>query len=251
MTDQRLSCVVADDEPRIRERVAELAASNGFVVAAAVADGYSAIEAIARYRPSILFLDIRMPGLSGLEVLARLDKAPDPPATVLVTAYSEHALAAFELAAIDYVLKPLDPERFRVAVTRARAMAHAQQSRAAIERLGEILRDGRPERMTIRDGPRFLRLSPAEVCRFEAMDDYVEVHSDLGRHLVNCRMTHLEHVVPAPPFLRIHRSHLVNLDRVAFADLAAGRSPYLLLGDGTKLPVARARLQEVRDVLAT
>lgn len=249
MTASRLTCVVADDELEIRERVAEMAIANQLIVAAKAADGREAVEAVGLHRPDILFLDIRMPTLNGIDALQALARLPAPPATVLVTAFGDNALAAFELAAIDYVLKPLNPARFRVAVERASANVIAQRSRAAIERLGTVIRDGRPDLMTFRDGTRFLQLSPAQVHRFEGMDDYVEAHSELGRHLLACRLTHLEHVLPKPPFLRIHRSHIVNLDRVTFAETGGGRQSFLRLGGGGEVPVARARLPEVRDTL--
>ena len=244
-----LRCVVADDEPTIRARVASLAAENGLVVVKEAANGGEALAAVARHRPAILFLDIRMPGISGLDVLARLAQLTDPPATVLVTAWGEHALAAFELAAIDYVLKPLDPSRFAVAVERASAIARDRQSRAALDRLGAILRDGRPDKLTLRDGMRLLQLAPADIDRFEAMDDYVEVHSHHGRHLVACRMTHFEALLPSPPFLRVHRSHIVNLDRVISADLSTGRPSRMALSDQTQIPVARSRVAAVRKAL--
>jgi two-component system, LytTR family, response regulator len=247
--DAPLSCVVADDEPTIRARVARFATANGLVVAEEVANGHGALAAVARHRPEILFLDIRMPGMSGLDVLAQLGRLPDPPATVLVTAWGEHALAAFELAAIDYVLKPLDPARFAIAVERASAIARDRQSRGALERLGAILRHGRPDRRTLRDGARFLQLAPSDIDRFVAMDDYVEVHSRHGRHLVNCRMAHLEDLLPSPPFLRVHRSHIVNLDRVVSADLSTGRPSRIALSDQTSIPVARSRVATVRTCL--
>lgn len=249
MTASRLTCVVADDEPEIRERVAEMAIANQLIVAAKAADGREAVEAVGLHRPDILFLDIRMPTLNGIDALQALASLPAPPATVLVTAFGDHALAAFELAAIDYVLKPLDPDRFHVAVERASANVIAQRSHAAIERLGTILRDGRPDLMTFRDRARFLQLSPAQVHRFEGMDDYVEAHSDFGRHLLACRLTHLEQVLPKPPFLRIHRSHIVNMDRVTISETAGSRRSFVRLGEGAELPVARARLQEVREAL--
>lgn len=249
MRASRLTCVVADDEPEIRERVADMAIANQLIVAAKASDGREAVETVVAHRPDILFLDIRMPKLNGLDALREMLTMTTPPATVLVTAFGDHALAAFELAAIDYVLKPLDPARFRVAVERASANAIAQRSRAAIERLGTVLRDGRPDLMTFRDGTRFLQLSPTQVHRFEGMDDYVEAHSDLGRHLLTCRLTHLEHVLPKPPFLRIHRSHIVNLDHVAFFETGDGRQSLMRLGGGGEVPIARARLPEVRDAL--
>jgi len=247
--ESRLSCVVADDEPAIRERIAELAIANQLDVVARVSNGREAVSAVLKHRPAILFLDIRMPALNGIDALRELATMSTPPATILVTAYSDHALAAFELAAIDYVLKPIDTERFRIAVERASANTLAHQSRAAIEQLGTVLRDGRPGLMTFRDGTRFLQLSPGQVHRFEGMDDYVEAHSDLGRHLLACRLTHLEHVVPKPPFVRVHRSHIVNLDRVTSADLGGGRPNLLSVSADAKIPVARARLPEVREAL--
>ena len=246
--DTPRTCVVADDEPPIATRIARLAEAEGLRVLATCADGAEALDAIARLAPDIAFLDIRMPGLSGLDVLARLEAMPDPPACVLVTAYDAHAVAAFALAAVDYVLKPVSRDRFSAAVGRARTTVEGRDAAAQLARLRGVFGGGRPDRITLRDGARLVQLDPGAVARVEAADDYVTLHAGGRAHLLPVRLGALEPLLPSPPFLRCHRSHLVNLDHVTSAD-PTGDGRLMLRIKGSPVPVSRSHVRAVRSHL--
>ena len=244
-SDPVRTCVVADDEPSIASRIARLATAEGLRVLATCANGAEALDAIARLAPDIAFLDIRMPGLSGLDVLARLEAMSDPPVCVLVTAYDAHAVAAFALAAVDYVLKPVAQGRFASAVARARATVEGRDAAAQLARLRGVLADGRPDRISLRDGVRLVQLDPKAIVRVEAADDYVMLHAGGRAHLLPVRLNALEELLPAPPFLRCHRSHLINLDHVAAADPTSDGRLVLRVA-GSAVPVSRGHVRALR-----
>jgi DNA-binding LytR/AlgR family response regulator len=245
--ERRLTCVVADDESLVRGRIVRLAREAGLDVLGEAADGAAAGAMIGSLRPDIALLDIRMPGPSGLDVLAALAAMTSPPAVVLVTAYGEHALAAFALAAVDYVVKPVERDRFAQAVARARSVVLDREARAALLRAQAALGGKRPDRLFFRQGSAILSCPLAQVRAFRAADDYVEADLPGRRSLLSVRMDALEAALPSPPFLRIHRSHLVNLDAALAVRTERGR-PVLELETGAVLPVARGRLACVRQV---
>ena len=238
-------CVVVDDEPEIRTHVARLARANGLTVVGQAANSAEALDLVQHRRPDILFLDIRMPGSSGLELLTDLQSEPEPPVPVLVTAYGEHALAAFELAAIDYIMKPIDRERFALATQRAIEQAQSRQAVATLERLRAACACSRPDVLSFRDGSGIVRLRPADVIRFAAMDDYVEAWTGRRSFLLSVRLSAVTNALPSPPFLQVHRSHLINIDRVARMSIDGGRMS-LLMDDGTVVPVSRSRAADVK-----
>lgn len=239
------TCLVVDDEPEIRAHVARLARSQGLSVLAEAENAGAALDFVRRLSPDIMFVDIKMPGLTGLELLAALRAEAAPPVAVLVTAFEEHALAAFELSAVDYVTKPIDRERFAVAVQRAVELAQGRQARAALQRLNSVLSHSRPEVLSFREGTAVVTLRPSEVIRFAAMDDYVEAHGGNRSFLLSARIAALAAVLPCPPFLQVHRSHLVNMDHLFRLKSSAGRMT-MIMRDGSEVPVSRSRVPEVR-----
>lgn len=247
MSETRITCIVADDEPHIRTRIAELAAQAGLQVLGKAANGTEALALIRHLEPAIAFLDIRMPGLDGLELAERLSELRQPPVVVFVTAYGEHALAAFELSAIDYVVKPVETQRFTRAVDRAKAIAQASTAADALVRLKGALGSERPQRITLRSGAEFISVPPTDIIRFQALDDYVEAHLSTSSHLLSVTMTALETVL-SPPFIRIHRSHIVNIDYIRACSATGGRT-ILEMSDGQPVPVSRSRKTAVLHVL--
>ena len=177
-----------------------------------------------------------------MERLAELDR---PPAVVLVTAYDEHAIAAFELAAVDYVLKPVAHDRFAKAAARAKEAVDLRAASNGLDRLREVIRDGRPERLSLRDGARLVSVSPARIVRVQARDDYAEIHADGRSFLVGVRLSALEETLPSPPFIRVHRSHLVNGDHVYLVRPDADGGHVACLSDGSTVRVSRGRAKEV------
>ena len=242
---RQYTCVVADDEELIRRRVAELALSAGIEVIGSAASGKEAVELIKALAPDIAFLDIRMPEMNGLKAMEALKELDKPPAAVLVTAYDEHAIAAFELAAVDYVLKPISQERFAQAAERAMETVDLRATSDGLDRLRQLIRDGRPEKLFVRDGARLVSISPASIIRVQAMDDYAEIHV-LGRSfLVGVRLSALAETLPSPPFMRVHRSHLVNGDHVDVIRPETDGRRVDCLSDGSTVRVSRGRVKEV------
>lgn len=249
-----LTALIADDEALARRRIIDLLKSRaGVRVVGQCATGTNALEAIHRLNPDVLFLDVQMPGLDGFEVLARL-RPEERPLVVFSTAYDEHALAAFEVHAVDYLLKPFADERFHESLQRVeRAVRNHRigelqdRLRNLVERVVEGTVAGRGdepaspylERFAVPAGERLIVVPARQVDRIEAAGDYVRLHVDADSHLVRGTMATLERRLDPGRFVRIHRSAIVQLDRLS-ALRADGHGAYLaVLRDGTRLPVGR------------
>jgi two-component system LytT family response regulator len=244
--------LVVDDEPLARRKLTALINDVPWATQIGEAcDGAAAVEAVARLRPDILFLDIRMPELSGIEVVERLRKLQPAPAVVFTTAHDQYAVTAFELEAVDYLLKPFGASRFLVALERARQAVETHSTSGMLDRARAALHapsSALPlERIFVRDGSAVVPLSLASIERFEAQDDYVMIHAGGRQYLVSLRVANLDTWLPNPPFLRVHRSHIVNLDHVErMVSLDDSRLEVRMKG-GAKVPVSRVRSQELRS----
>jgi two-component system LytT family response regulator len=242
---------VVDDEPLARRKLAALIAEVPWVVPVGeAADGAAAVEAIARLRPEVVFLDIRMPELSGLQVVDKLAALEPVPAVVFTTAYDQYAVAAFELDAVDYLLKPFGRRRFMMALERARQIVEMRQGTAVLERARGLLDAGATtvnrKRIFARDGSAIVPVIVDEIERIEAQDDYVLIHARTRQYLVSLRIRDLEAWLPDPPFLRVHRSHIVNFDYVERLVGLDGARLEVRMHSGDRVPVSRARSQQIR-----
>lgn len=240
----RLTVAVCEDEPLARIHLRELIAETDTLQwVGEAADGTAAVSLLAELAPDLVFLDIRMPELDGLEVLAQV--AP-PRAVVFTTAYDEHAVQAFELGAVDYLLKPFGKERFDLAVSRAlRALSQdGAETPPVTERLTA---PAAPlARLFARERGRIIPIAVPDIERLEAEDDYVAVHSKGRKYLLTVTMGSLLERLDGGRFVRIHRSHAVNLDFVtALVPFDAGRLN-VELRDGTQLTASRSGTQELR-----
>jgi two-component system LytT family response regulator len=209
--------LIADDEAPARRKLrAHLAGRSGVEIAGEAADGLQTVEAIHELHPDLVFLDIQMPGLSGFEVIESVG-VDAMPAVVFVTAYDEFAVEAFEVQAVDYLLKPFSKERFERALERAlRALEHKEDGHDAVRSLlDRVLAGRRPlRRLVVRTGERMLLVPLHEVLHLEADGNYVKVHTASGVHLLRETLTALEGRLDPERFARIHRSEIVNLDAV-------------------------------------
>ncbi len=234
-----INAIIADDEPLARERVRSVLADElDVAVVAECADGAQALRETQRLRPDLLFLDVQMPRLSGFEVLAGL--SPDPlPVVIFTTAHDEHAIRAFEVNALDYLLKPFTEARFKMALQRARSRLE-EGTGPGEARLKSLLRElhppaGGPGRIMVRSAERILFLKPGEITRVEAAGNYVILHSGREQHILRETLSALESRLQAAGFMRISRSVLVNLACIReIQPVGAGRYA-LLLRDGTRL----------------
>jgi two-component system, LytTR family, response regulator len=246
-----LSVFVVDDEPLARRKLAALVGHVAWAKQIGEAsDGLTALENIRELRPDIVFLDIEMPEISGIEVAERLRKLEPVPAVVFTTAYDRFAVTAFELEAVDYLLKPFGEQRLVAALERARGVVETRGGAANLDRARTVLAESNAraplERIFVRDRGAIVPLALRDVLRIEAQDDYVMIHTRSRQHLVSLRIRDLEQRLPDPPFLRVHRSHIVNLDHVERMVPLDDTRLEVQMKDGVALPVSRARSREIR-----
>lgn len=248
MTDEGralVSALVVDDELIARTGLRDLLADVGWIrCVGEAANGPAAVEAIEQLRPELVFLDIEMPGFTGLDVLRRVTHQPY---VVFTTAYGEHAVTAFELGALDYLLKPFGAERLATALERVRA-ALGEPVPPTADRLAEAMRQGPMSRLFVRSGTAIIPLAVDSVTRFEAWGDYVTAHAERTRHLLHLSLNKLEERLDPARFVRVHRTHIVNMAHVV-AFRRQGRNRLVAeLKDGTTVPVSRAKASSLRGL---
>ena len=261
----RFRTLVADDEPLARAMVAAFLRADPDVESVfECGDAASTRDSIARLHPDIVFLDIEMPGSSGLQIAHDLD--PRGPIVVFITAFSSYATQAFDVSAVDYVLKPFSDRRFGEAVERAKR-------RVRERRLGELAtqvaslsaelrhdENGTPahdtptaapaylQRLAFKDGDRSVVVKASEVVWIEAEDYYVLIHSKQGRHMVRASLASLEQRLDPHRFRRVHRTAIVNVDEVRTMHERGGL--HLTLSDGSEVAVSRSRRSEIEQLLS-
>src|SRR4051812_41022369 len=243
-----LKVVIVDDEPLARAVVREyLGAHPSVEIVAECANGFEAVKAVSELSPDLVFLDVQMPKLSGFEVLELIGREVP---VIFTTAYDQYALRAFEVHAVDYLLKPFGEERFAEALSRARARLLTQEPMP----IEALVADARPrtgplERVLIRDGAQ-VHVIPVEQIDFvEAQDDYVCFKANGRDYLKDQTMAAVEGSLDPARFVRIHRSYLLNIERIARVELYAKDSRVAILRDGRRLPVSRAGYARLSKLL--
>lgn len=262
-----LRVLIADDEPLGRQRLSDLLErQTGVEVVGAAENGEDAVRLIKSLEPDLVFLDVQMPGMSGLDVVRAIG-ADAMPATIFVTAYDQHALKAFELAAVDYVVKPFDDERFASALQRARRIVELEQVGKLSGQLLSLLQGtslqlpGSPtpesrsstpasaeylERIAVESRGQ-VRVVPVKQIDFIlASGPYAELHVGDKRHLIRERMQNLEERLDPKRFIRVHRSAIVRVDLIETLFRAEGGDYALQLKGGVKIKVSRSRVEELQ-----
>jgi two-component system LytT family response regulator len=243
--------MVVDDEPLAREHlIALLADEPDMTVVAQAGGGSEAVRLIKAERPDLVFLDVQMPGLNGFDVLRALP-SDCVPLVVFVTAYDVHAVNAFEVAAVDYLLKPVVEERFRVAVHRALDRALAPQTKDVLTKLSAIADRLPPpagERVPIAVDGRVLFIAPRDIDWVDADDDYLRLHVGKAVHVIRETMTNMEARLKTG-FVRIRRSTLVNVERIREVQPWVKGDYVVILDDGTRLTSGRTYRQRVKELL--
>jgi two-component system LytT family response regulator len=243
-----------DDEPLARERIRQLLHKEPDIdVLGECADGRDAVAAIGRYKPDLVFLDVQMPELDGFGVLEQLDRRAMP-AIVFVTAYDQFALRAFEVHALDYLLKPFDSGRFKKALERARERIQRQPSADLSRRLSELLADlkagpKQQNRLAVKSGGKVLFLKIDEIDWVEAADNYVNLHAGNESHLHRETMSALEARFPADKFMRISRSTMVNIERIKELQPMFHGEYTVILRNGTRLTLSRGYREKLNQLL--
>lgn len=248
---KRIQAVIVDDEELARQVLREfLSAHPEIDIAAECANGFEAVKTVAERKPDLVFLDIQMPKLDGFEVLELIGNEA---AVIFTTAYDNFAIRAFEVHAVDYLLKPISAERFEAALARAKERMGGKMNAAALP-AAELAAAARPpsqfaDRIPVRDGTRVFIVPVAKLDYAEAQDDYVALASEGKKHLKQQTIASLETALDPSRFLRIHRSYIVNLERVARIEPYGKDSHVAVLANGTQLPVSRAGYARLRAYL--
>ena len=245
---KKIRAIIVEDEELARQILREMLQSHPEIeVVAECLDGFAAVKVVPELKPDLLFLDIQMPKLDGFEVLELIG---DEFAVVFVTAYDQHALRAFEVHAVDYLLKPFSAERFEAALDRAKGRIGQKNLPDPAEFAAAGRETGRfAERIVVKDGPRVQIIPVSKLDYAEAQDDYVSLASLGKKHLKQQTISSLEACLDPKHFLRIHRSYIVNLERVAKLEPYGKDSHVVTLNDGTRLPVSRSGYGRLRSLL--
>jgi two-component system LytT family response regulator len=246
VSDDRLRVLLVDDEELARRVLREFLSRDPDVeIVGECANGYEAVRAVSETKPDLLFLDVQMPKLDGFEVLELLDRDV---AVVFVTAFDEHAIRAFEVHAVDYLLKPVGEERLSRALARVR-----EGGLGAGISPGKLAADAKPDapkpadRLLVRDGTRVHVIQASLLDYAVARDDYVELHAGGREYLKHQTLNDLEAQLDPARFVRTHRSYLVNVERIAKIEPYAKDSRIAVLQDGTQLPLSRTGYARIRE----
>lgn len=251
---QKIRTVIADDEPLARRGIrAHLNLEKDIEIVSECRNGREAIEAVTTHAPDLLFLDVQMPELDGFQVVEALG-AERMPAVIFVTAYDRYALRAFEVHALDYLLKPFDEERFAKAVERARRQIERNGLGDLGRRLQDLLADLKPhkyvERLALKSAGRVSFLSVTELDWIEAADNYVRLHAGRETHLMRETMANVEKKLDPGQFLRIHRSRIVNAQKIKQVQPLFRGEYEIMLHDGTRLESGRAYRDQIQKLLS-
>lgn len=245
---RRLTAIVVDDEELARAVLREMLKNHPEIeVLGECANGFEAVKMVTEHKPDLLFLDIQMPKLDGFEVLELIGSDI---AVIFATAYDQHALRAFEVHAVDYLLKPVAPQRFEAALERAKqrmgqpTLPPVNQLAAAAREPGQFA-----ERIVVKDGARVHIIPVSKLDYVEAQDDYVAIASQGKKYLKQQTISSIESLLDTKTFLRIHRSYIVNLERVSKVEPYGKDSHIAILSEGSRLPVSRSGYARLRAVL--
>jgi two-component system LytT family response regulator len=252
----RIRALIVDDEPLARQRIRLLCQNDPLLeVIGECASGVEAVPVIHRERPDVLFLDVQMPEMDGFELL---DQVPREhlPAVIFTTAFDHHAVRAFEKHALDYLVKPLQPDRFKAAVARAREHLENRQASSAARGLLEMLaarQTAAPPRyltrITIRNDARVIVIKTADIDFLESAGNYVAVNVGKEAHILRDTLNSLESQLDPENFLRVSRSAIVNLDRVKELQPMFKGEHIVVLKNGKQLAMTRGLLREVEEAL--
>jgi two-component system LytT family response regulator len=243
---EKIKAVMVDDEPLARESLK--AALEGFEdveIMRECGNGFEAVQAVQELKPDLVFLDIQMPRLDGFDVVELLGK--DAPLIVFVTSYDEYALRAFEAEALDYLLKPVKPERLQKCIQRVRELVK-MDFEPLIDRHHDSMAP--VNRILVRSGYDVVIIPAGDILYIEAQDDYVKVYTREGKsHLKSERMNKLEKMLDARTFCRIHRSYILNVECLKKIEPYSKDSRLAILRNGARLPISRAGYTRLTELL--
>lgn len=246
----KLRVLIVDDEALARNLVKNyLQGLPGVEIAGECENGFEALKMVQEFKPDLLFLDIQMPKLDGFELLEVLEPRPQ---IIFTTAFDQYAIRAFEMNAVDYLLKPFSKARLEQALEKARKLkADSSKPTKSIDRLSQQVEDDRKEleRVITRLGPKITVIPVDRIFYLESADDYVMIHSDLGNHLKEKTMKYFEEHLPGNRFVRIHRSYIVNVSSIAGIELYEKDTHLVTLKNGEKLRASAEGYKRLRNLI--
>lgn len=243
-----MKAIIIDDEMLARSVVREyLAAYPDIEVVQECGDGFEGVKAIQQHQPDLVFLDIQMPKINGFEMLELVDQ---PPAVIFTTAFEEYAIKAFESHAVDYLLKPFSQERFDKAMQKWQQQ-NPQERKIETQQLlnNTAIRPAQQTRVVLKDNGKIKIIPTASIQYLEAADDYVKIHTPEGVFLKNKTMGYFEETLDPQNFIRIHRSHIINVQLITRIDPYEKDSHLAVLSIGLKLPVSKSGYAKLKQVL--
>ncbi|HYE15724.1 MAG TPA: LytTR family DNA-binding domain-containing protein [Pyrinomonadaceae bacterium] len=251
----KIRTLIVDDVALARRRIRRhLGADPDFEVVGECSDGREAVEAVRNLKPDLVFLDVQMPEMDGFRALEELG-GEAPPAVIFVTAHDQFALRAFEVHALDYLLKPFDPERLAAAAARAKAQLAGARGTGVSERLRALLQDIRQpqpkflKRLAVKAGGRVIFLTADEIDWIETAGNYLKIHAGKASHLIRERMSQMEARLDPERFARIHRTTLVNIDRIKEMHPLFNGDQLVRLSDGRELTMSRTYRDRLMSLL--
>jgi two-component system LytT family response regulator len=235
-----IRCVIIDDEPLAVNVLKEYLETHEVEIVAECNDGFSGLKAINEHEPELVFLDVQMPKISGIEMLELLD---NPPSIIFTTAFEQHAIQAFEANAIDYLLKPFDQARLDRAIGRYKSRSNHAGG------VNSMLEGVQSNRIVIKDQGQIRIIPITEVLFLEADDDYIKIHTKDRSYLKKATLSSYEKRLPNDRFLRVHRSYIANVSEITRIDPYEKTSHIAILKSGDKLPVSKSGYQNLKSVL--
>lgn len=234
--------IIIDDEPLARSVVREMLSNHPeFKVVDECANGFEGVKAIEKYSPDLIFLDVQMPKINGFEMLELLETKPQ---VIFTTAFDEYALNAFEVNALDYLLKPFDSERFDKAIRKFLEKSVEPTNEKELPALSEYL-----NRIVIKDGTDIKIIPVSDVNYLEAYDDYVKIHTNQKTYLKNSTMSYYENHLDKSSFSRIHRSFIINVNRLTKIEGFEKNSFRAILQCGARVPISRSAYKNLKESL--
>lgn len=240
-----IPAILIDDEPLARSIVREyLEAFPEIEVMQECNDGFEGMKAIMQYKPQLVFLDVQMPKINGFEMLELIEQ---PPAVIFVTAFDEYAIKAFELHAVDYLLKPFSKERFTKAVEKFLGQTHTAVAEPLLA--SAAVSPQQRQRIVVKNAGKIKIIPVEDVHYLEAADDYVKINTKEGSFLKNRTMAHFEDILDSTQYVRTHRSYIINVQLITRIDPYEKDNHLAILKDGKKIPVSKAGYSKLKEVL--
>jgi len=245
----KLRAIIVEDEKPARELVKAFLKNHENIELVCECDnGFDGVKAINEMKPDLVFLDIQMPKLTGFEMIELLDEVPD---VIFTTAFDQYAIKAFELSAVDYLMKPFSKKRFSEAIEKVYQRISQNKEKPKIQEFANQVKEETEEieRIFVKTGSRIDVVPVDEIVHIESEDDYVEIFTPKGKFLKKETMNYLEKVMPKDTFVRVHRSSIINLNHIQKIEKYGKDSSMVILKDGSRVNVSKSRIKDLRNQL--